>query len=59
MKKFDIYWNDQYIATGEYKNALQCRRAFAKLLRVSLPFINAVEKQELVLKNKLEDRYAL
>jgi hypothetical protein len=45
VKKFDIYWNNNYIATGEYKNALQAKRAFSKLLGVSIQYLR-VEAHE-------------
>jgi hypothetical protein len=38
---FRIYWNENYFGTGTYKNALQAKRAFSKLLNVSIKYIRA------------------
>jgi hypothetical protein len=40
---YKIYLNGGYIATGEYKNPSQARRAFAKLFKINMAHFTAEE----------------
>lgn len=40
---YKIYLNGGYIATGEYKNPLQARRAFARLFKINVKHFTAEE----------------
>jgi hypothetical protein len=40
---FKIYWNENYMGQGDYKNALQCKKAFAKLLGVNICWLSVEE----------------
>lgn len=40
---YKIYLNGGYIATGEYKNPLQARRAFARLFKINVKHFTTEE----------------